>query len=120
MKRTALAVALVVRDAMAQDLPADAPRVVDVHAAHVVAKDGRILEVNGGAWLPDEVLKARAKELVQCRAENDTFRAQASAPPPPGPVLVAVVGGAVVLSLLGGAALGCMVATGSPVCAKAP
>lgn len=49
--------------------PKDAPRVVDVERARLVRSDGGVIDVAGGAWLSDETIFARTKEL-QARTEE--------------------------------------------------
>ena len=77
----AAALALVL--SLAPDAGTDALRVLSVSHASALGDDGRTYELDGGAWLSDEVLLARAKDLERLSAENARLREQ----PPPAPPL---------------------------------
>lgn len=93
------ALALVLTGGAAPDGGGDAPLVVNVKSGLVVAENGRVYELDGGAWLADELLLARARDLERYHAEAKECREKPVELPP-----VVTVGApvAVVLAAIAG------------------
>lgn len=77
----------------------DAPRVVSVRHALLVGDDGRTYSLDGGVWLDDATLVARAQDLERLAAENRALR---STPPTPPLAMTLAVLAALVLGFTGG------------------
>ncbi len=91
------------------------PRVIDVELAHIVQSDGGVTDVAGGAWLRDDVVMARARELRAAEAMNAALKencADAPPPPPASGVTVMVVLTASLIVFAGGLVTGILVAGG--------
>ncbi len=100
MSALALALALRLATAQATDggvVAAPLREVDEVKTGSLELADGRHLDVDGGAYMPEPSLVATGKELAQLRAENAALK---SAPPDTRPVSVIV---AVAAFVLGGA-----------------
>jgi hypothetical protein len=78
---------------------AQSPTVVDVDRASLVARDGGIIEVAGGAWLSTDQTLMLSRERARLKAENEALR---SVPPSTTLIVVFFVIGLAV----GGASVG--------------
>lgn len=92
----------------------DAPfRVLSIQDGVLTLEDGRVVAVDGGVWLADDIAIARAKDLQRLAAENATLK---TAPPTTSGSLVV----ALVVGITLGVALGLTVAvaacTGTGLC----
>ncbi len=93
----------------------DAP-VVDVSAARILQSDGGTVYVQGGAWLNDDVLLARANQLVATQAELDALKATPPKPTTAALVITNILTG--IVQTIGGVMTACYVGTGNVICLK--
>ena len=86
--------------ARAQDGGVDVPRVISVRSGLLLSDDGNRFEVDGGAWLRDDLLIQRAQDFTRLDEENRQLKLA----PRPTPVLVIVTTAiSIVLGAAGGA-----------------
>ena len=55
-----------------------AQQIVPLHSGHLLTEGGAVVDVDGGAWLPDSELIRLAKEKADQKARNDFLEAHSS------------------------------------------